>query len=155
MPAVTRSSVSPSRIVIGAAALAAAAALLVYLNRPAPTQPAASAPSPEVKAYVRQLELSDVTMQASESFTNQQLVEVQGKITNHGERPLKSVDVFCLFYTPEGREIHRERSAVVSAAAGVLAPGATRTFRLPFDALPPGWNQAVPRMVIAGIMFAQ
>lgn len=148
---------SRSRILIGALAVLAVAATLFYLSRPAPLKQAgsASAPPDEAKAYVRHLELSELSMQASESFTNQQLVEIQGKIANHGSRPLKSVHILCLFYNLGGQEIHRERSAIVPASEAPLAPGQTRPFRLPFDALPPGWNQAVPRMVIADISFVQ
>ena len=35
-----------------------------------------------------------------------------------------------------------------------LKPGATKSFRMPFDTLPDGWNQAIPKMVIAQITFA-
>ena len=85
----------------------------------------------------------------------QQVVEVQGKITNDGPRPLKSVDIYCLFYGIDGREIHRERIPILQAKGRPLQPGEMRTFRLPFDTLPDGWNQAVPRMVIAQIAFTQ
>ena len=127
-----------------------------YLGRPSspPGQIRDAAAPAEAKAYVKQLQLSSVSMHASESFMRQQLVEVEGKITNRGDRPLKSVEVFCLFYSPSGREIHREQSAVVSGQGSAFAPGQTRAFRLPFDDLPDGWNQAVPAMVIAGITFA-
>lgn len=151
----TRKTISSSKLLIGIGTLLVVAVVVAYLSRPAANRQSSTPPSAEAKLYVRQLELSDVSMQASESFTNQQLVEVQGKITNHGARPLRSIDVFCLFYSPEGHEIHRERSAIVAPAATPLAPGQIRSFRLPFDALPGGWNQAVPRMVIAGITFAQ
>jgi hypothetical protein len=127
--------------------------LVLHYGRPAGRQDTSAAPT-EAKAYVRNLELGEVSMHASESFMRQQLVEVEGRITNHGTRSLKVVDVYCLFYSPAGQEIHRERSAIVAAKTTPLSPGQTRTFRLPFDALPDGWNQAVPRMVIASIVFA-
>jgi hypothetical protein len=145
---------SPTLIVTAAILLLVAVAGAFYLTRP--TSPAAPASATaDAKAYVRQLELSEVTMSASESFMNQQLVEVQGKITNRGDRSLRNVEVFCLFYSPGGQEIHRERTTVVGTKGQSLTPGQTQTFRLPFDALPDGWNQAVPRMVIANISFAQ
>jgi hypothetical protein len=36
---------------------------------------------------------------------------------------------------------------------GGLKPGETKSFRLPFDAVPAGWNQQMPNLVIAGIDF--
>lgn len=129
------------------------AGLLVYLSRPSHVTPGGPASS-EAKAYVPKLTLGDVTMQATENFMKQQVVEIEGKITNDGPRELRGIDVYCLFYDVNGHEIHRERVPVLAGKVPPLRPGETRAFRLPFDALPPGWNQAMPRMVIAGITFA-
>ena len=128
-------------------------AVSFYFSRPAPNsqqQPVTS----EAKAYVRNLALSDVRMQASENFMRQQVVEIEGKITNNGSRPLQSVDVYCLFYGVNGGEIYRERVPIVRSSSTPLKPNETRAFRLPFDSLPDGWNQAMPKMVIAQIAFA-
>jgi hypothetical protein len=133
----------------------AAAALLVYLNRPVSQAVQQGSASAEAKSYVRNLELSDVSMKASENFMRQRVVEIEGKIANHGPRPLKSVDVYCLFYGVDGRELYRERVPIVRSATAPLKPSETRAFRLPFDSLPDGWNQAMPKMVIAQIGFAQ
>ena len=154
-PAATK--ISPvALIAIGTVAILIAFAAGFYLSRSSvsPGQSRDAAVSAQAKAYVKQLQLSSVSMHASENFMRQQLIEVEGKITNRGDRPLKLVEVFCLFYSPSGQEIHRERSSVVSGQGSSLAPGQTRAFRLPFDALPDGWNQAVPAMVIASITFA-
>jgi hypothetical protein len=138
-----------SAVVVVLAIVAAA----IYLGRPAPKSTAEAPASGEARAYVHNLALSDVRMQASENFMRQQVVEIDGKIANNGPRPLKLVDVYCLFYGIDGREIYRERVAIVRSAAP-LKPNETRAFRLPFDTLPDGWNQAMPKMVIAQIAFA-
>jgi len=140
---------------VGLLAVLAIMGGLVYLNRPAPSSPQNEPASPEAKAYVSHLRLSDVTMQATENFMKQKVVEIQGKISNDGPRPLKAVDIYCLFYGIDGREIHRERVPVLQTKDTPLQSQETRNFRLPFDTLPDGWNQAVPRMVIAQIVFAQ
>lgn len=93
-------------------------------------------------------------MQATENFAQQRIVEVQGKISNDGPRALHAVAIYCLFYGIDGREIHRERASILQATGKPLQPQETRNFRLPFDTLPDGWNQAVPHMVIAQISFA-
>ena len=128
---------------------------LLYLNRPAPASHGNEPPSPEAKAYVTHLRLSDVTMQASENFMKQRLVEVQGRISNNGSRALQSVEIYCLFYGIDGREVYRERVPILPARGKPLQPEEARNFRLPFDTLPDSWNQAVPRMVIARITFAR
>jgi hypothetical protein len=48
----------------------------------------------------------------------------------------------------------RERVSIVNSKMGGLAPGETKAFRLAFDSVPEGWNQALPQMVIAAIEFA-
>jgi hypothetical protein len=128
---------------------------LLYLSGPVTKPENSGTAAPEARAYVGNLALSDVTMQASENFMKQRVVEIQGKITNNGPRALDSVDVYCLFYGADGREIYRERLPIVRARGTALNPHETRSFRLPFDNLPDGWNQAMPRLVIAQITFAK
>jgi len=142
--------VSITAVVITALALAVLAAGLFYLNRPAAPAANHDEASAEAKAYLKHLQLSDVNMQATENFMNQQVVEIQGKIGNNGPRKLALIEVYCLFYGLNGKEIHRERLAIARG----LPPGETRAFRLPFDSLPEGWNQAMPKMVIARIAFS-
>ena len=141
-------------IVAGVIVAVAIIAALLYLNRPVAKSASDQSASPEAKAYVKSLALSDVRMNASENFMRQQVVEIQGKISNQGPRALRSVDVYCLFYGVDGHEVYRERVAIVASSAAPLRPAEVRSFRLPFDSLPEGWNQAMPKMVIAQIRFA-
>ena len=129
---------------------AVAVFLAWYIMRPAPpsNQPALTA---DAKSYVRNLQLSEVTMKATESYVKQMVTEIEGKVTNGGDRALKQADVFCIFYDRSGNVILRERVPIVKT---VLKPGETRTFRLPFDNLPETWNNQMPQLVIAAIEFA-
>ena len=115
--------------------------------------PAEPVLTPEAKAYTRNLELGDVNMKATDNVLGQMLLEIEGRITNAGDRPVSHVELTCLFYDPYGVEMWRERVAIVRADHGVLNPGETRKFRLPFDSIPDGWNQVMPRLIIAQILF--
>jgi hypothetical protein len=128
---------------------------LLYLSGPVTKPENGGRAAPEARAYVGNLALSDVTMQSSENFMKQRVVEIQGKITNNGPRALDSIDVYCLFSGTDGREIYRERLPIVQAKGTPLSPRETRSFRLPFDSLPDSWNQAMPKLVIAQITFAK
>jgi len=133
-----------------AIAAAAAVGLLWFVNRPHPA--ATTAPlSADAKAYVRNLQLSEVTMKATESYVGQTVTEIEGKIANAGSRTVQHADVYCVFYNSYGDVILRERVAIVVTS---LKPGETRTFRLPFDNIPGGWNNQMPQLVIARIEFA-
>ena len=127
---------------------------IFYLNRPVPKASQEGPASPEAKTYVSNLALSDVTMKATENFMKQEVVEIEGKIANNGPKPLASVQVYCLFYDVDGREIHRERLSILRSKNAPLRPQQSAPFRLPFDNLPDGWNQAIPKLVIAQIGFA-
>ena len=108
----------------------------------------------EAKAYTRNLQLSDVEMKASENYFQQAVVEIEGKIANTGDRPLDTVEIYCVFRDPYGQLVLRRRLAIVSPRMGGLKPGETKSFRLPFDDLPASWNQAMPQLVIAGVKFS-
>ena len=142
--------VSKTAIYVLAIAAALAAGLLWFVNRPQPA--AATAPlSADAKAYVRSLQLTEVTMKATESYVRQMVTEIEGKITNSGGRTVQHADVYCVFYNSYGEVILRERVPIVVTD---LKPGETRAFRLPFDDIPGGWNNQMPQLVIARIEFA-
>jgi hypothetical protein len=120
-----------------------------YVNHPA-TVSSAPPLTPDAKAYVRNLQLSDVTMKATESYVKQMVTEIEGKITNGGTRTIKEVDVYCIFYNRYGEVVLRKRVPIVSS---LVKPGDSRSFRLPFDEIPDSWNNQMPQLVIAGIEF--
>jgi hypothetical protein len=130
-----------------------AGAVYWYVRYTASHRPQALELSQEAKEYVRNLKLSDVQIQAHESYVKQLIVEIQGKITNNGNRDLQVVEVICVFYDPYNRVVLRQRVPIVSARMGGLKPGETKSFRLPFDTVPEAWNHQLPQLVIAGIRF--
>jgi hypothetical protein len=115
--------------------------------------PAPTVLTAEAKQYVRNLQLSDVDMKAAESYMKQQVVEILGKITNNGSRTVNVVEINCIFYDAYGQVVLRERVAIVGHRTGSLAPGGKKSFRLAFDNIPESWNQALPQLVIAQIIF--
>jgi hypothetical protein len=115
--------------------------------------PAAPVLTAEAKQYVHNLQLSEVGMKAAESYMKQQVVEITGKITNNGDRTVNVVEINCVFYDAYGQLVLRERVSVVGRRTGPLAPGQTKNFRLAFDTIPESWNQALPQLVIAQIVF--
>ncbi len=92
-------------------------------------------------------------MKAAESFGGQQLVEITGKITNRGEKPLRRVDLICIFHDPYQQVVLRETVSIVRPDRGGLKAHETKDFRLPFDQIPKSWSQAMPQMVIGRVVF--
>jgi len=146
-------SIPPAVIVI-ALVLIAGAGVFLYLNRAAekPPQPPAALTG-DARTYVHNgfLPIKDVDMQAHESYLKQQVVEITGKIQNTGNRVVSNAQIYCVFLDSYGQVVLRERVAIVKQK---LAPGDKQGFRLAFDNIPEGWNQAMPTIVIASIEFA-
>ena len=142
-----------SKIPIAVAVLIACgvAGFLAYAPKPKPA--AAAALTNEGRAYLDNLALSDVGMEASDSFAKISVTEIAGKITNKGARMVETIRVICVFRDVYRREIKRERVTVTGPRTGPLGPGATKSFHLNFDDIPESWNQAMPDLVIAEITF--
>jgi hypothetical protein len=145
----------PSPLLYVALAIAVlGAAAWGYMEYAARHAGAEIALTPEGKAYTRNLQLSDVEMKASENYFKQTVVEISGKIANAGDRPLQTVEIFCIFRDAYGQLVLRQRLPIVGGRVGGLKPGETKSFRLPFDDLPQSWNQAMPQLVIAAVKFS-
>jgi hypothetical protein len=140
---------SKTAIYVLAIAAALAAGLLWFVNRPKAAEGTVPL-SADAKSYVRNLQLSGVTMKATESYVGQTVTEIEGKIANSGKRTVEHADVYCIFYNAYGEVILRERVPIVAAK---LKPGESREFRLPFDDIPGSWNNQMPQLVIARIEF--
>ena len=125
-------------------------ALFFALASCTPPQPTVTPLTQEAKEYVQHLKLSDVEMKATETYLKQTLTEIEGKIQNQGNRPLKTVELMCVFYDAYGQVAIRERVRIVRTT---LKPGETKAFRLAFDDIPDGWNHQMPSLVIAAITF--
>lgn len=145
--------ISPVTLVMGLGMLLIAGVLGWLTFGPKPAPPAPPVLTAEGKAYLSNLKLSNVRMQAAESYVQSRLVEILGEITNAGDRKVKLIEVTCLFYDASRQLIARERAYVVDGRGEPFAPGKTRSFRLAFDTIPESWNQALPALVIAQIQF--
>jgi hypothetical protein len=145
--------ISPAGIVMGLATILIVGAFSWLTFGPKPAPPPPPVLTAEAKQYLNSLALSNVHMQAAESMVNQRVVEILGDIRNNGSRTVSLAEVTCVFDDYYGKELKRERVAIVGRTTGPLAPGTTKPFRLAFDDLADSWNQALPALVIAQIQF--
>jgi len=144
----------PTPLVVGAIVVilgSSAWAFYDYWEHKHPPPPPAL--TAEAKQYVRNLQLSEVDIKATESYMKQKVVEIVGKIANAGPRAVTAVEINCVFRDAYGQVVLRERVAIVGRRAGGLAPGEKKNFRLAFDNIPESWNQSMPDLVIAQIGF--
>jgi hypothetical protein len=109
----------------------------------------------EAKQYLPSLDLGNVEMAAEDSFLEQTIVTITGEISNNGDKTLRAVDVNCVFRDPYEQELRRELVRIVGRGRRPLEPGGTGSFRLAFDNAPAGWNQVMPNLYIAQIVFQE
>ena len=109
----------------------------------------------EAKQYLPNLDLSNVKMSAEDSFLEQTIVTIVGEIANNGDKTLRAVDVNCVFRDPYQQELSRELVRIVGRGRRPLEPGGSASFRLAFDNAPAGWNQVMPDLFIARIVFQE
>lgn len=140
--------------VVIAAIIAGLTFWMVYMGRPEPPSAAMQPPTAVERAYAPNIVLSSITMQAAENLMQQRVVEIRGKIANHGERTISSVSIDCFFSGIQRDEVYQERKIAFVSKAHPLRPGESRLFRLAFDHLPYSWNQTAPRLAVARIAFA-
>ena len=145
--------ISPASIVIALAVILILGVFGWLTFGPKPAPPPAPVLTAEAKAYVGNLQFGNVHIQAAENAINQRLVEILGDISNKGDRNVKLAEVTCIFHDYSGKELQRERVALIGQSTGPLKAGATKPFRLAFDDLAEGWNQSYPTFVIAQIQF--
>jgi hypothetical protein len=150
-PAISNATI----ITVAIAVVALTGAGFWYYQRVAHAAPVVVVLTPEAKAYVRSLQITDSDMKAHEGFAGVTgVVEITGKIKNAGDRALDMVEIYCNFYDTYRQLVLRERVPIVSMKMGGLKPGETKPFRLAFDTIPESWNQAMPALVIAQMQFA-
>jgi len=148
-----RPSIPVLPVVVGLVVLLGGAGFW-FLQRQPPARAAKPVLTGDARAYVRYLKLSEVEMKAHESYFKQSVVEITGKIGNEGNRVLKLVEINCIFGDSAGQVVLRERVPIVSQKTNGLSPGETKSFRLAFDNIPESWNNVLPQLVIAQIVFA-
>ncbi len=144
---------SRTPIYLIAVCVAVVSALVIYLEFSKPAAPAEIALTADAKNYITNLALADVGIEAKLDYFGQKVVEIRGDIGNNGGRALGVVEVSVVFRDYAGKILSRQRTPIVSVKMGGLKPGETKHFRLPFDAVPEGWNNQMPALVIAGIVF--
>lgn len=144
----------PAPLVIGAIVVLLGAGVAFYLFwQSQQRQDTIAVLTPEAQAYLPFLDLIDVEMGAADTFLEQTLVEITGKIKNRGDRSVALVEINCVFRDVNGIEIAREPGVVIGPKTGPLSPQQEKSFRLAFDNLPADWNQVLPNLFVAQIAF--
>ena len=128
-------------VIFGAIVLAVLFLLSGRQQAPEPPQPL----SEEALAYSAQVLLTDMRMSAEANFLGQEIVYLDGKITNGGSKAVRQLVVRLFFYDVLSQVVLKEDRDVLRPSSTPLAPGEARDFQLRMDRLPLSWNRGAPQ----------
>ena len=143
----------PVGIIAGIAFLAVVIAALLFISgkSAAPTGQASSAKSPDAApAYASQIKFSNLHLSAEENFLGQQVVYLDGTLTNIGPKTMRQLRVRLVFRDVMNQIVLREEHDVFGTSDAVGA-GLAKSFQIRFDAVPDSWSRQVPEIQVAAL----
>jgi len=143
----------PVGVIGGICFLAVVVAVLLLFsgkNGGAPGQVAPSNPSDATPGYAPQVSFSELRLSAEENFLGQQVVYLDGKLTNAGARTVRQVKVRLVFRDVMNEIVLREEHDVFGPS-DTVGPGLAKSFQIRFDAVPDSWSRQVPQIQIVSL----
>jgi hypothetical protein len=140
-------------VIVAAAAIAALASGYVFLHRAAVSSSGTAEPTAEEKAYASQISVADAKMSIAQNYIGDSIYFLDAKITNHGDKPVSSVQLQLEYTDMLGQVVLRDDARPVTPREAPLKPGITRPFRVSYDHMPADWNQAPPRVTVTRVAF--
>ncbi len=149
---------TPVLTLIVALMLAALIAVAVMMQHRGPeanldSAGAAASLTDEEKDYISRVEVSDPRMSAADNFLGDTVTYLDARVTNHGQKAVRKVDVQLEFVDTLNQVVLREVAHPINARTPPLQPGQMRVFRVTFEHMPVDWNQAPPRMTTIMVRF--
>jgi hypothetical protein len=120
----------------------------------------AAAPPP----YAANLKISDLKMSAAQNFVGTTVTYLDGTVSNTGNQTVTHAVVHVAFQDSMGQVAQLEDVPLhvlqttgpypdaVDLSVSPLAPGQSKSFRLTFEHVSDGWNQAYPGMQITEVV---
>jgi hypothetical protein len=142
----------PVALVAGAVVFVLLATIVGYLAT-RPGSPPPPKPTQEAYDYLAKLNISDIHMSAEENMLGHDVVMVDAKITNTGNRVVTTLRLRLYFYDYSGKLALREEQDVITPSMLPLYAGETRDFQLRFDTLPPNWNVQPPQFQLVSLLL--
>ena len=143
----------PIGVIAGVVFLAVVVAALVLLsgkNGGTPGPAAPTNPSDAAVNYAQQVSFSELHLSAEENFLGQQVVYLDGKLTNAGAKTVRQVRVRLVFRDVMNQIVLREEHDVFGTSDSV-GPGAAKSFQIRFDTVPDSWSRQVPQIQMVSL----
>ncbi len=111
-------------------------------------------PTGQALAYLRdQISVADLHLSTAPNFLGQDVVYLDGSITNHGSQRVTRLRIRLYFYDYASQPVLQEEQDIVRSDSPPLAPGESREFQLRSDSVPDGWNMQLPQFQIVSLQL--
>jgi hypothetical protein len=129
---------------------------VLYSHYAAPTVSEDDKPlpvGPAEQAYASQIHFLEPKMSRAANFLNQEVTYVFCTVENGGDRKIHQIEVTIEFHDPFKQVILRDKQRLFLPTAQPFMPGQQRDVQIPYEHIPPQWDQVFPSIVVTGVAF--
>jgi hypothetical protein len=147
----------PIAFLIGIAIVASLVGVAVLYSRystPAASEEDKPLPKgPEELAYAPQIHFLEPKMSRAANFLNQEVTYVFCTVENDGNRKVQQIEITIEFHDPFNQVILRDKQRLFLPTAPPFLPSQQRDVQIPYEHIPPQWNNVFPSIVVSGLAF--
>ncbi|HEY2645469.1 MAG TPA: hypothetical protein VGI34_00760 [Candidatus Acidoferrales bacterium] len=108
---------------------------------------------PAEQAYSSQIHFLEPKMSRAANFLNQEVTYVFCTVENSGDRKVHQIEVTVEFHDPFKQVILRDKQRLFLSTAPPFMPGQQRDVQIPYEHIPPQWDNDFPSIVVTGLTF--
>jgi hypothetical protein len=140
--------------IVVVALLVGAAVLLSRYSTPASSEDDKPLPAgPSEQAYAAQIHFLEPKMSRAANFLNQEVTYVFFTVENGGNRRIRQIEITIEFHDPFNQVILRDKQRLFLPTAPPFLPAQQRDVQIPYEHIPPQWNNVFPSIVVSGLAF--
>ncbi len=108
---------------------------------------------PAEQAYAPQIHFLEPKMSRAANFLNQEVTYIFCTAENSGNRKIQNIEITVEFHDPFNQVILRDKQRLFLPTAPPFLPGQQRDVQIPYEHIPPQWNNVFPSIVVTGLSF--
>jgi hypothetical protein len=109
--------------------------------------------NPDAKTYAPQIHFLEPKMSRAANFLNQEVTYVFCTVENGGDKKIHQIEITVEFHDPFHQVILRDKQRLFLSTAPPFMPGQQRDVQIPYEHIPPQWDQVFPSIVVSGLEF--
>lgn len=105
--------------------------------------------------YAARIEFTDIKMNRTANFLDQQVTAIFGFVENKGTRTIRQMEVRLEFRNLLGQVVLRDERRIFGPREGSLGGGRRSEFQFNFEHIPEDWNRHTPQFTVTGLDLGQ